>query len=66
MRFTCAYCGAGSFTIVSDVTGSQFATCNKSGKTTPFEKEQMTNPRMEPHSSRKLHLNLTKGVREIG
>jgi transcription elongation factor Elf1 len=43
MQFTCPYCGKGSFTIVSDAGGSSYATCNSCGKTTPFEKQQMTN-----------------------
>jgi transcription elongation factor Elf1 len=42
MHFTCRYCGKGSFTIVNDEAGSAFATCNNCGKTTPFEKQQMT------------------------
>ena len=42
MHLTCPYCGKGSFTIISDPSGSPYATCNHCGKTTPFEKQQMT------------------------
>ena len=42
MNFSCPYCAGDSFRLVSDLAGSQFATCNKCGKTTPFEHRAMT------------------------
>ena len=56
MNFKCPYCGNSSFKIERDPAGAQLAKCSKCNKTTPFEKQQMTNPRMEPNASRKLHL----------
>jgi len=56
MNFICPHCGHNSFKIESDAAGSQLATCSKCNMTTAFEKQQMTNPRMEPNKSRRLHL----------
>jgi transcription elongation factor Elf1 len=56
MEFTCPHCGHNSFKIEREAEGSQLATCSKCGKSTPFEQEQMKNPRMKPNASRKLHL----------
>ena len=56
MEFTCPHCGHNSFKIECEADGTQLATCSKCGKSTPFEQEQMKNPRMNPNASRKLHL----------
>jgi transcription elongation factor Elf1 len=56
MNFKCPHCGKGTFTLSTDAAGSQTATCNNCNKATPFSKDRMTNPRMKPDQSRKLHL----------
>ena len=57
MDFSCPHCGSGSFTLLSDFYGSQFARCQTCDKTTPFEKQQMTTSDGELEEPRKVWAN---------
>jgi transcription elongation factor Elf1 len=56
MKFKCPYCGHGVFVVSSNEEDKAFATCQKCGKVTPFEMQQMTHPQMRGDKARRLHL----------